>query len=103
MMVGTPGKWNPKVARLIWLSLIERLPVTVGSISASNCMRSTRALVEEFSRVSRPGLGFKPGARASSRDRFNGAGVAAPDGVLPLNCANSGKNVVNNVKNALNG
>src|ERR1700692_563164 len=80
---------------------METSPFSVGSMAASNCIRSTRALVEEFSRVSNPRLVFMPRAIASSRDRFNGAETASPMGVLPLNCANNGRNVHNSVETAL--
>src|SRR5580658_3264898 len=101
MMLGTPGKRKPKVARSICCSLIETLVLTVGRRAASKRMRSTRALTVELSRVSNPRLVFMPRAMASSRDRFNGVGVASPVGVLPLNCANSGKNVLENTITAL--
>ena len=101
MIDGTPGKWNPKVERLTCCSVMAKLPLTVGSMAASSCMRSTRALIEEFSRVNNPRLVFRPRAIASSSDRFNGAEAASPVGVLPLNCANNGRNVHNSVKTAL--
>jgi len=71
------GETEAKVARSICCSVIETLVLTVGSSAASRRMRSTRALIEELSLVSNPRLVFMPWAMASSRDSFNGFGVAS--------------------------
>src|SRR5579864_9195487 len=92
---------NPKVARLVCCSVIETPPVTVGSSAVNSRILSTRAFVDELSRVSNPILVLSPLAIASSSVRLNEAGVASPTGVLPLNCAKRGTNVQKSVASAL--